>query len=184
MAMRYIGPADQERIRARFAQELEGDVRLVVFAEPPTGLYVPGREEPQTGRQTQALMQELAELSDKLHVETHNPRLDTEVASAYGVERSPAVVIEPGTARTVGTAGTGPDGAGEGAGVETPPVDLVPSGRGLVRFFGLPSGYEFTTLLEDVVDVSRGRTHLSAATRAAAAELPAPLHLQVFVTPT
>src|SRR5215210_3551720 len=109
--MRYIGPADQERIRSRFAQELEGDVRLVVFVQPPTGLFIPGREEPQTGRQTQALMEELAELSDRLHVEVHNPRLEPEVAAAYGVERSPAIVIEPGAAREVADGAAGAAGA-------------------------------------------------------------------------
>jgi hypothetical protein len=185
MAMRYIGPPDQERIRSRFEQELKGDVRLVVFAQPPTGLYIPGREEPQTGRQTQALMEELAELSDKLHVEIHNPRLEPDVAAAYGVDRSPAVVVEPGTRRepSDGAAAGAPatPSASGSAGAAAKPA---PSGRGLVRFFGLPSGYEFTTLLEDVVDVSRGRTRLSEASRAAAAALTAPLHLQVFVTPT
>jgi len=155
MAMRYIGPLDQEKIRGRFEQELEADVRLVLFVEPPGGLYIPGREEPQTGRQTQALMQELTELSDKLLLEVHNPKVDVELAQQHGIERSPALVIE-----RAGWQG------------------------GKVRFFGLPSGYEFATLIEDVVDVSRSRTRLSDATRQALAELPAPVHLQVFVTPT
>ena len=53
-----------------------------------------------------------------------------------------------------------------------------------MRFFGLPSGYEFATVLEDLIDVSRRQTRLSAATRERLATLPAPLHLQVFVTPT
>jgi hypothetical protein len=35
-----------------------------------------------------------------------------------------------------------------------------------------------------VVDVSRGETRLTPAAREAAAGLPGPLHLQVFVTPT
>jgi thiol-disulfide isomerase/thioredoxin len=33
-----------------------------------------------------------------------------------------------------------------------------------VRFFGIPSGYEFATLLEDIIDVSRGVTRLSEST--------------------
>ena len=153
--MRYIGVADQEKIRTRFENELEGDVRLALFVQPPTGLFIPGREEPQTGRQAQALMEELAELSDKLSLEVHNPQLEPELAQEYSVERSPALVIQ------------GADWA-----------------AGRVRFFGLPSGYEFTTLLEDVVDVSRGRTRLSDATREAVSALTTPVHLQVFVTPT
>lgn len=179
MAMRYIGPLDEDKIRSRFERELDGDVRLVVFVQPPSGLFIPGREEPRTGKQTQALVEELAALSDKLHVEVYNPRIEPDVAAAYGVERSPAIVIEPGTARASGSDGS--ISTNDTAGT---PAPRTPSGRGLVRFFGLPSGYEFTTLLDDVVDISRGRTRLSEATRAAVAALPAPLHLQVFVTPT
>jgi alkyl hydroperoxide reductase subunit AhpF len=155
MAMRYIGTGDQEKIRARFENELVHEVRLVLFVQPPTGLFIPGREEPQTGRQAQALMEELAELSDKLTLEVHNPRLEPELAQQYGVERSPALVMERA------------DWTG-----------------GRVRFFGLPSGYEFTTLLEDIVDVSRGATRLSEKTREALSAVTTPVHLQVFVTPT
>jgi len=53
-----------------------------------------------------------------------------------------------------------------------------------IRFYGLPSGYEFTSLVEDIVDVSRGETSLSAESQAILAQIGEPLHLQVFVTPT
>ena len=53
-----------------------------------------------------------------------------------------------------------------------------------VRFFGIPSGYEFTSLVEDVVDVSRGRTSLSPETMEVLSQIEEPVHIQVFVTPT
>lgn len=53
-----------------------------------------------------------------------------------------------------------------------------------VRYLGLPAGYEFVTLLEVIIAVSRGRGEVSDATRAVLAALPGPAHLQVFVTPT
>jgi alkyl hydroperoxide reductase subunit AhpF len=53
-----------------------------------------------------------------------------------------------------------------------------------VRFYGAPAGYEFVTLLELVLDVSKGRAPISEATRAALAALSGDVHLQVFVTPT
>ena len=53
-----------------------------------------------------------------------------------------------------------------------------------VRFFGVPAGYEFAALLEDLIDVSRGTTSLSAATKTLLNTLITPLHIQVFVTPT
>ncbi|MDR7481525.1 MAG: hypothetical protein QN183_11305 [Armatimonadota bacterium] len=53
-----------------------------------------------------------------------------------------------------------------------------------VRFYGAPAGYEFVTLLELVLDVSKGRAPIAEATRAALQALPGDVHLQVFVTPT
>jgi hypothetical protein len=181
MEMRYIGPADQETIRTRFERDLQGDVRLVLFAHPPSGLYLPGRDEPPTGRQAQALMEELAALSEKLRLEVHNPRLELELAKQYGVERSPALVLEPvldpkpepGDGQAAGSSGSSGSSARGAA-----------ASQGRVRFFGLPSGYEFSTLLEDVVDVSRRQSRLGAETRRAVQGFVTPVHLQVFVTPT
>ncbi len=53
-----------------------------------------------------------------------------------------------------------------------------------VRLFGIPAGYEFAALLEDIKMVSSGESGLSDATREALAEIDQPVHLQVFVTPT
>jgi glutaredoxin-like protein len=53
-----------------------------------------------------------------------------------------------------------------------------------VRLYGIPSGYEFTTLIEDILLVSRGDSGLSSATRALVKRLTKPVHIQVFVTPT
>jgi glutaredoxin-like protein len=54
----------------------------------------------------------------------------------------------------------------------------------MVRFFGAPSGYEFATLLEDIVDVSRGVSRLSPQAKELVKRIDKPLHIQVFVTPT
>ncbi len=53
-----------------------------------------------------------------------------------------------------------------------------------VRYLGMPSGYEFGALLEDIVDVSRGSTDLPEALRERLRQLPGEVHLMVFVTPT
>ena len=53
-----------------------------------------------------------------------------------------------------------------------------------VRFLGEPAGYEFSTLVADIVDVSRGRTSLAPATLDAVRAVDTPVHIQVFVTPT
>ena len=193
--MPLISPTDQDKLRDRFAQALERDVRLVLFAEPPSGLFIPGRQESQTGRTAQQLMEEVAALSPKLHLEVHNPRSEPEVAQAYGVERSPALILLPadsnGSAPEDGAADASQTGADAGsrpssqAASGAEPQPAAPSSRtGAMRFFGLPAGYEFMTLVEDLVDVSTGRTRLADATRQAVAAFTTPVHLQVFVTPT
>ncbi|MBD3225150.1 MAG: glutaredoxin [Caldithrix sp.] len=53
-----------------------------------------------------------------------------------------------------------------------------------IRYYGIPSGYEFSSLLEDIVDVSKGDSGLSAQTRQKLKQIEKPQHLQVFVTPT
>jgi glutaredoxin-like protein len=53
-----------------------------------------------------------------------------------------------------------------------------------IRFYGIPSGYEFTSLIEDIIDVSRGRAALSDATSEALKAIKDPVRIQVFITPT
>ena len=53
-----------------------------------------------------------------------------------------------------------------------------------VRFYGIPSGYEFMSLLDSLKTVSAGEVELMPETLAFLDELEDPLHIQVFVTPT
>jgi len=53
-----------------------------------------------------------------------------------------------------------------------------------VRYYGIPSGYEFGSLLEDIVDVSRGDSGFSPEQLEKIRAIQTPVHLQVFVTPT
>jgi glutaredoxin-like protein len=53
-----------------------------------------------------------------------------------------------------------------------------------IRFYGIPSGYEFSTLLEAILMVSKRDSGLSKDTRKKLADLKKELHLQVFITPT
>jgi len=53
-----------------------------------------------------------------------------------------------------------------------------------VRYYGIPSGYEFSSLIEDIIDVSKGEVELLPATKEALAGITEPMHFQVFVTPT
>jgi len=53
-----------------------------------------------------------------------------------------------------------------------------------IRFYGIPSGYEFASFLDALLTVSKGDSGLSPATREKLRAVSQPLHIQVFVTPT
>lgn len=69
-------------------------------------------------------------------------------------------------------------------------IDRVPAfvlkgaARGRVRFFGIPSGYEFSALIADLVDTSKGATDLAQETRTFLASLSEDVNIKVFTTPT
>ena len=66
-----------------------------------------------------------------------------------------------------------------------PAIVLRGRAAGLVRTFGVPSDYEFSTLTNDLLDLaSGGHTELSESSRDALALLSRPVHLQVFEAPT
>jgi glutaredoxin-like protein len=53
-----------------------------------------------------------------------------------------------------------------------------------VRIYGIPYGYELQTLIEAVINVSRGRTDLADKTKTILDEVKTPVHIQVFVSLT
>lgn len=107
--------------------------------------------------ETRQLAEELAELSDRLEVEVVERASAPDVAAFYGVDKFPAIALLTGGEEAVDTG---------------------------IRFFGIPAGYEFATLVEDLLAVSGAGPELAPATRAWLETLDRPLHLQVFVTPT
>ena len=53
-----------------------------------------------------------------------------------------------------------------------------------IRIFGIPSGYEYASFIEAIVDASKGSTSLNPETIEALREIDSPIHIQTFVTPT
>ena len=67
---------------------------------------------------------------------------------------------------------------------KVPAIALVGAKDYGIRFYGIPSGYEFSSLVDDIVTVSKGESGLAPATKAAVARINQPVHIQVYVTPT
>jgi glutaredoxin-like protein len=53
-----------------------------------------------------------------------------------------------------------------------------------VRIYGIPYGYELQTLIEAILNVSKGKTNLTDKTKQILTEVKSPVHIQVFVTLT
>jgi alkyl hydroperoxide reductase subunit AhpF len=104
--------------------------------------------------QVKRLVEELAAIDARITAESYNFVLDTEKAASLKIQRIPAIAVL-GATKDYG-----------------------------IRMYGLPSGYEFGSLVDAILDVSSGDSGLSAPTREALAAVDRPLHMQVFSTPT
>ena len=110
------------------------------------------------------ILDEVVPLGDKIELVKHNYAIDRDTAAQYGIERIPAMAITR---------------------LEAQEPNQAPIERDYgIRFYGVPSGYEFTTLIGAILDVSSGDSQLSEASRAMIAEIQEPTHIQVFTTPT
>ncbi len=65
-----------------------------------------------------------------------------------------------------------------------PAIAIVGKSDHGIRYYGVPAGYEFSVIVEDIIDVSKGTTSLSDNIKKKLAEINKPVHIQVFVTPT
>ena len=69
--------------------------------------------------------------------------------------------------------------------VDKVPATVVRDGQDHgIRFYGIPAGYEFSTLLDAILAVSSGDSGLEEESREKLRQIASPLHLEVFVTPT
>lgn len=108
--------------------------------------------------QTLQLVEEVAALSDLITHSQYDADRDAEVAKTFNVDKTPGLVI-----------------AGRDNG------NLIDYG---VRFAGVPSGHEFSSLIQDIILVSGRDSKLSQSLRDMLVDLKEPVSLQVFVTPT
>jgi alkyl hydroperoxide reductase subunit AhpF len=70
-------------------------------------------------------------------------------------------------------------------GVDQVPATVVEGARDYgIRFYGIPSGYEFSNLIDAMIVASTGTPELSEATRDSLAALAADVQIKVFSTPT
>jgi glutaredoxin-like protein len=133
-------------------------VELFSELEAPAKLVLFTQEmECQYCKETHQIAEELTALSDKLELEVYDFVADKEIAETYNIDKIPAIAMTRG--------GDDPKDYG-------------------IRYYGIPSGYEFSSLIQDILMISKGDSGLSDETKAWVNQLESPMHLQVFVTPT
>jgi alkyl hydroperoxide reductase subunit AhpF len=111
-------------------------------------------------RETHQICQEVAALSPRLDMQVRDFLADESDVKLFGIDKIPAIV----------------------------PLEITEGGADFrdfgIRIYGVPSGYEFISLLEAIKLVGSGMPALSKATMDRIAGLKEPLHIQVLVTPT
>ncbi len=70
-------------------------------------------------------------------------------------------------------------------GIEKIPAMVISAGKDHgIRIYGIPAGYEFTTLIETIILVSTGDAALKKESVEKLQKVEKPVHIQVFVTNT
>jgi alkyl hydroperoxide reductase subunit AhpF len=77
-----------------------------------------------------------------------------------------------------------PEAAGQLGITRVPATAIVGAADYGIRYYGMPAGYEFATLLEVIIDVSKAQPPLSEQSKDVLGKLKDDAHIQVFVTPT
>ena len=148
MADRLLSEGIVSQVQEVFAQ-LNHPVEVLFFGSKSDCDYC---------QDTLQLVEELVEISGKLHLQTFDIDEDAAVAKQYNVDKVPGLVI------------AGRDGD-----------KILDYG---VRLAGIPSGHEFSSLIQDMILVSNRDSGLDSDTREFLGGLTQPVLLQVFVTPT
>lgn len=149
-----LKPEDREALGRILGERMKDPVRLLHFTQKTGGVPEKGLS-CDSCREARRLVQEFADLSPLLYVESFDLMDSAARAEEAGVERIPATLI---------------------GGVE----EDVPR----LRMFGLPEGYEFGVLLEAVLGVSEKGEGLAPETRTQLSALEEAVHLEVLVTST
>ncbi|MGB9805361.1 MAG: protein disulfide oxidoreductase [Thermoproteota archaeon] len=105
-------------------------------------------------KETVMIAKEVSDLDDRISLYVYKIDENKDKATAYSVDKVPATII-------VGS-------------------DVYYK----IRFFGIPSGHEFATYIEDIINVSRRDPNLNPRTVEKIKKIDKETHIQVFVTPT
>lgn len=139
---------------------IEAQVKKIFedLSDPVEIVFFSTKEECEYCSEIEALLQEVTQLSEKLSLRVLDLEENKVEAAEFKVDQAPVFIL-----------------------VKKNGAEISDT---RIRFYGMPSGHEFTSLINDLLLVSRRDSGLSSSTRQFLSELNQPVHLQVFVTPT
>jgi glutaredoxin-like protein len=105
---------------------------------------------------TKQVLEELSAIDGKIHLSTHHVKREPELVRNYKVEMTPAILL------------------------------LDANGQDTkIRFYGIPSGHEFSTLIQDIIAVSNNKpVFFNEQQIDLIKSINTPARIRVFVTPT
>ncbi len=145
--MPLIREEDLQFLKEEFKKYLVDNVELVVFSSE--------NEDCKYCKEVVQICDELSQTSDKLSTKVFIYEKDSEEVKAFGIEKSPAMVVTKSGVRD-----------------------------GRVKYYGIPSGYEFGSVIEDIKMVSSNETNISSKAMEIISKIDKPINIKVFVTTT
>lgn len=138
-------------------QDTQNQVRnLLASVKSPVNIHMFTQEfECGYCKETRQIAEEVVALSEHTTLHVHDFVEEKALAESMNIDKIPAMAI------------TGVDDQDFG-----------------IRFYGIPSGYEFTSFLESILMVGDAPHEFTPETVSFLQGLEEPIHLQVFVTPT
>ena len=153
--MALLADEDAKYLRDQFAS-LTTDVTLTLITREKSKLVLPGAatDEPEdSSAEVKQIVSEVAATSPRIKVEEIDAQAEAERARELAGELVPAILFSGG--RT----------------------------KGKLRYFGLPAGYEMSTLVATLMDIGSNESMVPAEVATELSQLATDIHIKVFVTP-
>jgi len=136
----------KNQLKEIFSQELNNNVNIAFFKK---------NENCDSCAATEEFLEEVTSLSEKINMITCDVQEEPSKAIAFGVDKTPAIVI----------------------------LDQDNNDFG-VRFYGIPAGYEINSFIGAIREMSGKREELPQEVMDRIKAIDKEVHIQVFVTPT
>ncbi len=91
--MPLISEEDRNYLIDYFSKEIKDPVQIVYFTQHQSPLTIPTHQECMYCKETRELLEEVADLSDKIELKVYDFLANKDEAAQYGIDKIPATVI-------------------------------------------------------------------------------------------